>query len=140
MDNEQNTPQENPSTAPIVEATPAPQPKKARGKLGENKLETISLTQENLQKLNTVLGMIPEGKEVNNATRMFVYLMDVFFEAHTMNVVNDKLQEQVELLKKSLEEKPPTPIAPVVPAPTKVSVQPTLPKESKAKNLLFPHL
>lgn len=135
---------ENNESAQVPAIDQEPVKKKNRGKLGENKLESVSLSMENLQKLNTILGMIPEQKQVNNATKLFVYLMDAFFEAHTMQVMFDKLQENNNLLNSQLKEKDEllekkqelTPIQ----APTKVSVQPTLVTKPKPNNLLFPHL
>lgn len=68
---------------------------KQRGKLGENRTETISLNQQNLQMLNSILGTLPEDSGIDNASKLFVYFMDSYLSIATIQANSKALQQQL---------------------------------------------
>ena len=66
---------------------------KQRGKLGENRTETISLNTQNLQLLNSILGTLPENSGIDNASKLFVYFMDSYLNIATIQANSKALHE-----------------------------------------------
>lgn len=67
-----------------------------RGPLGTNRLESVSFSVDQLQKLNSILPTIREQKKVNNASQLFHYLVDHYLDAATMLATNDYLNQQLQ--------------------------------------------
>lgn len=84
---------------------PTAKPTTKRGPLGTNRLESVSFSVEQLQKLNSILPTIREQKEVNNASQLFHYLVDYYLDAATMLATNEYINQQLQTERELNHEK-----------------------------------